>query len=297
MSSNKNNLLSYRHRQRVRFWLWLVVVWACCSFVFIHQHSNSLVKENNSWEDYNYDGLATVVASWPDIIRSVASDQASDADLASDATASLSTTNTSSFTTTTTSDQAPSAQASSDQSPSARASSEPEHHALVVPYRDRPKHLQVFLDHMGPWFESHYPDKQFSIWIVEQDDNDLFNRAWLGNVGITEIIKHQPNTHCIIFHDVDLIPNASTTNMVPYPKCDLPIQLGSELEHFNWTVPYPTSFGGITSMSQKHWKQINGLSNDYVGWGGEGKTIHTCPVLYCTVLYCDTTPLLYQSSR
>jgi hypothetical protein len=39
---------------------------------------------------------------------------------------------------------------------------------------------------------------------------------------------------CVVLHDVDLVPHPG----VPYTECDSPIQLGSELEHFNWGVPY-----------------------------------------------------------
>lgn len=37
-------------------------------------------------------------------------------------------------------------------------------------------------------------------------DNELFNRAWLANVGLSEVNIAQPSTWCVVFHDVDLIP-------------------------------------------------------------------------------------------
>ena len=136
---------------------------------------------------------------------------------------------------------------------------DPNRHAILIPYRDRPFHLELFLEYMGPYLNLHFPHAHFDLWIVEQDDIELFNRAWLANVGLREIVRHAPTTSCVIFHDVDLVPNM--TSHVPYTTCQWPIQLGAELQHFNWSVPYPAYAGGITSMSLKHWQLINGLGN------------------------------------
>ena len=112
---------------------------------------------------------------------------------------------------------------------------------------------------MGPYLHHHFPHAKFTLWIIEQDDAELFNRAWLANVGLRQIVQQAPRTSCVIFHDVDLVPNI--TSHVPYTTCQYPTQLGSELQHFNWSVPYPSYCGGITSLSLKHWMLINGLGN------------------------------------
>ena len=135
----------------------------------------------------------------------------------------------------------------------------PNQHAILIPYRDRQFHLSLFLEYMGPYLQHHFPHAEFTLWVIEQDDAELFNRAWLANVGLREIVSQAPNTSCVIFHDVDLVPNM--TSHVPYTTCQFPTQLGSELQHFNWTVPYPAYCGGITSLSLKHWQLINGLGN------------------------------------
>ena len=148
------------------------------------------------------------------------------------------------------------------------------HHAIIVPYRNRPYHYEKFIPLLDEYLSTHFDTTrtEFSLYIVEQDDQEPFNRAWLGNVGLTEIFQRQPQTQCITFHDIDLIPDTNpefVKGPVWYHQCDRPTQIGSELSHFNWTVPYPESAGGVTTLSQTHWKQINGFSNDYVGWGGE----------------------------
>jgi predicted glycosyltransferase involved in capsule biosynthesis len=37
----------------------------------------------------------------------------------------------------------------------------------------------------------------------------------------------------------------------------------------NYTLLYNTLFGGVTSMSRKHFESVNGYSNQFWGWGGE----------------------------
>ena len=148
---------------------------------------------------------------------------------------------------------------------------------------------EQFIEHMGPYLRRNFPHDSFELWIIEQDDSFLFNRAWLGNVGIASIqqqnrqhryeelmaqqakaknnenltISVPPPPRCIILHDVDLIP---TVDGVPYTNCTRPIQLGSELAHFNNSIPYPLYTGGVgPSMTLEHWTKINGMSNDFYG--------------------------------
>ena len=150
-------------------------------------------------------------------------------------------------------------------------------HAIVVPYRNRSLHLSVFRKHMSDYFQSRFggSGSNFDVWIIEQDDDEPFNRGWLTNVGIVEAIKHSPDVQCIILHDVDLVPDIEgCNNTVPYDKCEYPTRLGNELEHFNWQVMYPTLFGGVSGISKKHWMTINGMSNLFSGWGGEDDDLY-----------------------
>lgn len=144
-------------------------------------------------------------------------------------------------------------------------------HALIIPYRNRSYHLERFVEEMGPYLRRNFPNDSFSLWIIEQADDQLFNRGWLANVGIVQIGLAQPHGKCIIFHDVDLLPERDG---VPYNQCNLPSQLSSEMEHFKWRVPYPHSFGGVVTMHMDQWREVNGFSNDYVGWGGEDDDLY-----------------------
>jgi hypothetical protein len=75
--------------------------------------------------------------------------------------------------------------------------------ALIICYRNREEHLQLFLDHMHPFLKKQQLD--YTIFVVNQNGNDPFNRATLFNVGFIEAMKLYP-FDCFIFHDVDLLP-------------------------------------------------------------------------------------------
>lgn len=75
--------------------------------------------------------------------------------------------------------------------------------ALIIPYRDRPEHLPVFLKNIHPLLMKQ--QIEYGIFVIEQIADGMFNRAALMNVGFLEALKlHQWD--CFIFHDVDLIP-------------------------------------------------------------------------------------------
>lgn len=142
--------------------------------------------------------------------------------------------------------------------------SAPKHHAILVPYRDRKVHLRKFLAHMKAHFAG-LRGHVMHIYVMEQDDKRLFNRAWLFNAGLRTLLQEAVTFTCVITHDVDFLPLPA----VDYTKCALPTQLGSELEHFGWGVPYGSYCGGVVSASMADWRKINGFSNRFKGWGGE----------------------------
>ncbi|XP_068735595.1 uncharacterized protein [Montipora capricornis] len=75
--------------------------------------------------------------------------------------------------------------------------------ALIVPFRDRHEHLNIFLRHMHQFLRWQLLD--YRIFVIEQADNKRFNREMLMNVGFTEARKVE-NFSCMVFHDVDLLP-------------------------------------------------------------------------------------------
>jgi hypothetical protein len=148
------------------------------------------------------------------------------------------------------------------------------YHALIIPVRDREQHLQEFQRLINPYIEQNYKESEFSLWVIEQDDTEAFNKGWLMNVGIAEIIRHTPEVECVSMNDVDFVPDMNTASdkvqgRVYYDKCIMPTGTASELERANWSVPYPQYVGGVVTMHLEHWRAINGFSNHYVSWGVE----------------------------
>ena len=43
----------------------------------------------------------------------------------------------------------------------------------------------------------------------------------------------------------------------------------SAIDKFKYKLPYKDIFGGVSAMSTKDFKKVNGYSNKYWGWGGE----------------------------
>lgn len=75
--------------------------------------------------------------------------------------------------------------------------------AIIVPYRNRPKELAIFLKNIHPFLQKQ--QLEYGIFIVEQTVGTKFNRAALLNVGFLEAKKIK-QFDCFIFHDVDLLP-------------------------------------------------------------------------------------------
>lgn len=138
--------------------------------------------------------------------------------------------------------------------------------AVIVPYRDRSEHLRQFLPHMER--ELGIEKIPFGIFIIEQSDDKPFNRAKLLNVGFNETRDFD----YFAFHDVDMLPVDSDYS---YPEG--PTHLSSEVEQFNWGLPYDGYFGGVTLFDRESFLKINGYSNEYWGWGAEDDDVlHRC---------------------
>lgn len=77
--------------------------------------------------------------------------------------------------------------------------------AIIVPYRDRQRNLELFLRNMHP-FLSKQPI-YYGIFIVEPEANLTFNKGISMNAGFLESLKVD-QWDCFIFHDVDLLPES-----------------------------------------------------------------------------------------
>lgn len=142
---------------------------------------------------------------------------------------------------------------------------------IVVPYRDREAHMREFLPHMRAYFARDKQDRNipYRVTIVEQEKGLPFNRGALKNIGF---LLAEADYTC--FHDIDYLPlwadyswtdrptgivwfGAETRPVAPGRS---PVRVGHDMNIF---------FGGALLVPNDLFRQVNGYSNDYWGWGYE----------------------------
>lgn len=134
---------------------------------------------------------------------------------------------------------------------------------VIVPYRNRPEHLDLFKRRITRYLERH--EIPYELIIVEQDNAKMFNRGMLLNIGFTYAKKMKCDY--VVFHDVDMIPLH-----VDYSYSKTPLHLATGFKQKEWETQrmlFDTYFGGVTMFTIKDFEKINGYSNKYWGWGYE----------------------------
>tara|TARA_B110000977_G_C11048129_1_gene481341 strand:+ start:15 stop:1418 length:1404 start_codon:yes stop_codon:yes gene_type:complete len=131
---------------------------------------------------------------------------------------------------------------------------------IIVPYRNRPEHLKIFIEHMSKYLK----DLDYELIVVEQQDDNDFNRGKLLNIGF---IKAE-NLGCdyVVFHDIDMLPvnvDYSHSDEVVHLVDEFETPKGFERDNFD------EYFGGVTLFPSNIFKHINGYTNEYWGWGFE----------------------------
>eukprot|EP00040_Diaphanoeca_grandis_P017010 m.88270 g.88270 ORF g.88270 m.88270 type:complete len:505 (+) comp26174_c0_seq1:225-1739(+) len=130
---------------------------------------------------------------------------------------------------------------------------------VLIPYRNVSKELSKFVPYMSNWLKSQ--DVDFEIFVINQTDERRFNRGQLLNVGF---LLAEQSCDYIAMHDVDLLPlNANLSYR--YPNHVMHIASPT----FHPLYKFPKFIGGIVLMKNTDYRQINGLSNKYWGWGRE----------------------------
>jgi hypothetical protein len=113
---------------------------------------------------------------------------------------------------------------------------------IIVPYRDRVAHLEIFLDHMFVY------NPRANIVIVEQADDKPFNRGKLLNIGFIEYFGD--SHYC--FHDVDKLPI-----FVSYdPRPGITQLASSDIQKKDY-------LGGVTMFNSTVFELLGGYHNDY----------------------------------
>ncbi|UJR36596.1 hypothetical protein I4U23_029316 [Adineta vaga] len=142
--------------------------------------------------------------------------------------------------------------------------------AIVIPYRDREKNLRNLLYNLIP-FLNRQGIINYKIFIVEQQASGAFNKARLNNFAFHHLMKTYKPT-CVIFHDVDLIPENNQNLYSCLSVTDHPIHMSANVRsQINGTYTHIYSFlvGGVLAIRPKSFITLNGYSNYYFNWGGE----------------------------
>ncbi|KAI9542748.1 Beta-1,4-galactosyltransferase 1 [Dissostichus eleginoides] len=140
--------------------------------------------------------------------------------------------------------------------------------AIIIAFRNRHEHLKHWLFYLHPILIRQQLD--YTVYVINQDGEGVFNRAKLMNAGYVEALKEY-DYDCFVFSDIDLVP-IDDRNL--YRCFENPRHLAVAMDKFNFRLPYNTFFGGVSSLSKKQYLKINGFSNTYWGWGGEDDDIY-----------------------
>ena len=133
--------------------------------------------------------------------------------------------------------------------------------AIIVPYRDRQDHLDIFVPHIHEFLKNKEID--YTIFIAEQTDDRPFNYGKLCNVVVKEVGEEY---NYFAFHDIDMLP---INDECDYGYPESPTHLATNVEaHYN-KLPYPQYFGGVVLISREDFEKVNGYSNEYWGYGFE----------------------------
>lgn len=128
---------------------------------------------------------------------------------------------------------------------------------FLIPYRDRDNQKKWFIKNIErlaniiPFFE---------VYFIHQNDNRIFNRGAMKNMGFLHIKNKYPHDYksiTLIFHDVDTFPKSSL--LLKYSTHE------KIVKHF---YGFQHTLGGIVSIKGKDFETINGFPN-YWGWGFE----------------------------
>uniref|UniRef100_A0A6C0EG39 Galactosyltransferase C-terminal domain-containing protein n=1 Tax=viral metagenome TaxID=1070528 RepID=A0A6C0EG39_9ZZZZ len=128
---------------------------------------------------------------------------------------------------------------------------------FLLPYRDRENQKKWFIQNIErlaniiPFFE---------VYFIHQNDNRIFNRGAMKNLGFLHIKKKYPHDYksiTLIFHDVDT-----------FPKKNILLKYSTHTKIVKHFYGFQHTLGGIVSIKGQDFEKINGFPN-YWGWGFE----------------------------
>ena len=160
--------------------------------------------------------------------------------------------------------------------------------AIIIPYRDRAKNLQLLLYNLIPLLhrqEIH----NYKIFVIEQEAPGAFNKGRLYNRAFAHLMATYRPT-CVIFHgkrqrcqhercaiarftsDVDLIAENDQNIYSCWTSSNHPIHMSAQVRFTidgSYTPIYTFLVGGVLTIRPAAFQLLNGFSNRYFNWGGE----------------------------
>jgi xylosylprotein 4-beta-galactosyltransferase len=133
--------------------------------------------------------------------------------------------------------------------------------AVIVPFRDRLDELLEFAPHIHRFLCDQHIRHQ--LFVISQVDPYRFNRGALVNVGF--LLTENSSYDYIAVHDVDLLP-VNHNLSYRYPA-DGPFHVSAPDLHPKYH--YDKFLGGILLINNIHFRQVDGFSNTFWGWGRE----------------------------
>ncbi len=149
-------------------------------------------------------------------------------------------------------------------------------HIIIIPYKNRKDEMTEFNQVMPSYFDTDICIRQsgnWEIWYIEQNDEKLFNRGALKNIGALEAKKQFGDDQItVIMHDVDVI--ISQSGLIRY-EC----QPGEIAHPYGELDPRKGPIMGcFCIMRLGDFMTVGGFPN-YYGWGLEDVVLgHRCLV-------------------
>lgn len=134
---------------------------------------------------------------------------------------------------------------------------------IIIPYRNREKHLAEFVRDVIPLFEKIL--KSFKVVVIKQEQGTLFNRGKLLNIGFNEY-QHLGNV--FFNHDIDIIPTEKAIQELYLNQRDKSVKGFIGLLNSSCNT-----LGGIIKFDKNTFVKSNGFPNNFWGWGVEDKAL------------------------
>jgi len=121
--------------------------------------------------------------------------------------------------------------------------------AILIAHRGRRENLSQTLNKLQKYFKTQQPEIDYDIFVVEQFDENLFNKGQIFNAALNHI---KDDYDYVLINDVDIFPVVADFR---YPNVSL-----FRLTEKNW---------GASLLFMEDIIKVNGFSNNYWGWGYE----------------------------